>query len=51
MKNFFKGEYVVEYVGELINIKTAIQREDKYSKDRTKGCYMYYFKYKEKRYW
>ena len=51
MKNFLKDEYVIEYAGELIDVKTARQREEEYSKDQSKGCYMYFFKFKERQYW
>ena len=51
MRDFAKGEFVVEYAGELIDIRTAKDREDKYSMDTSKGSFMYYFKYKGKQYW
>ncbi|KAL5240831.1 hypothetical protein ACI65C_008241 [Semiaphis heraclei] len=44
-KDFARGEYVVEYSGELICIQEARKREAIYSQDTTTGCYMYYFKY------
>ena len=51
MKSFLKGDFVVEYSGELIDIRTAKDLETKYSLDASKGCYMYYFKHKGKQYW
>jgi hypothetical protein len=33
----------VEYAGDLINQKTAKEKETDYSKDPDIGCYMYYF--------
>ena len=51
MKNFNKGDYVVEYAGDLIDKGTARVLETSYSMDVTKGCYMYYFKHKGKQYW
>ena len=51
MRNFAKGDFIVEYAGELIDIGTAKNREQEYSMDASKGCYMYYFKFKEKQYW
>ena len=51
MKDFSKGEFVVEYAGDLIDIGTAKDLEAKYSMDTSKGCYMYYFKHKGKQYW
>eukprot|EP00092_Neocalanus_flemingeri_P018244 GFUD01019744.1.p1 GENE.GFUD01019744.1~~GFUD01019744.1.p1 ORF type:complete len:312 (-),score=84.47 GFUD01019744.1:325-1260(-) len=50
VKNFSKGEFVVEYAGDLVDVKTAEDLEAKYSMDTSKGCYMYYFKYKGKQY-
>ena len=51
VKDFSKGEFVVEYAGELINKETGEDREAKYSMDKSKGSYMYYFKHKGKKYW
>jgi len=50
VKSFCKGDFVVEYSGELIDIGTAKDLETKYSLDASKGCYMYYFKHKGKQY-
>ena len=51
-KRFVKGDFVVEYAGDLIEGTTAAKsREKKYAKDSSKGCYMYYFKHKSKQYW
>nr|CAH7769705.1 unnamed protein product [Callosobruchus chinensis] len=44
-RDFLKGEFVVEYSGELIDINEAYKREKKYELDVNTGCYMYYFKY------
>ena len=51
MRDFAKGEFVVEYAGDLIDIGTAKDLEAKYSMDASKGCYMHYFKHKEKQCW
>ena len=48
MRSFSKGEFVVEYAGDLIAIDDAKDRESEYSMDNSKGCYMYYFKHKGK---
>jgi len=45
-----KGEFVVEYAGDIINLEDANNREAEYSRDVTKGCYMYYFKYQDAQY-
>ena len=50
-KPFCKGEFVMEYVGNLIDMKTAKVLEAKYSMDTTTGCYMYYFRTQDKQYW
>jgi len=50
VRDFEKGEFVVEYAGDLIDIENAKDRESKYSMDTSKGCYMYYFKHKGKQY-
>ncbi|XP_045171126.1 N-lysine methyltransferase KMT5A-like [Mercenaria mercenaria] len=49
-KKFLRGDFVVEYSGDLISIPEAKERDAKYSKDPTKGCYMYYFQFKNKKY-
>jgi len=49
-KKLFKGEFVVEYAGELIEHSTAEERENRYAMDISKGCYMYYFKTNGKHY-
>ncbi len=48
---FARGEFVVEYAGDLIDVCEAKQRESDYSLDLSTGCYMYYFKHKGKQYW
>ncbi|KAJ8681167.1 hypothetical protein QAD02_016954 [Eretmocerus hayati] len=49
-KNFAKGEFVVEYKGNLIDHVTAKKLEAKYAKDNNTGCYMYYFQYRNQHY-
>lgn len=48
---FARGEFVVEYLGDLIDQIEAHKREEYYAKDPKFGCYMYYFKYKEQQWW
>lgn len=48
---FAKGEFVVEYIGELIDMQEADCREQLYAKDENTGCYMYYFKHRNQQYW
>lgn len=50
-RNFCRGEFVVEYAGELIDLAEARIREGFYAQDQNKGCYMYYFKHKGQQYW
>lgn len=49
-KSFQKGEFVVEYHGDLLQITDARKREAKYAQDPSTGCYMYYFQYQSKTY-
>ncbi|XP_035524101.1 N-lysine methyltransferase KMT5A-A [Morone saxatilis] len=42
---FRKGEYVVEYHGDLLQITDAKKREAEYALNPATGCYMYYFQY------
>ncbi|XP_068422957.1 lysine methyltransferase 5Ab isoform X2 [Clinocottus analis] len=49
-KIFKKGEFVVEYHGDLLELAAAKIREDQYTQDPQKGCYMYYFQYQTKTY-
>lgn len=44
-KDFRKGDFVVEYSGELIDILDAKDREEMYAQNENAGCYMYYFKH------
>ena len=48
---FEKGEYVVEYHGDLLQITDAKKREAEYAQNPATGCYMYYFQYLCKTYW
>ncbi|XP_057314569.1 N-lysine methyltransferase KMT5A-B-like isoform X2 [Hydractinia symbiolongicarpus] len=45
-----KGDFVCEYVGDLVDVKEARCREAEYEKDPKFGCYMYFFDYKNKKY-
>ncbi|KAM4709608.1 N-lysine methyltransferase KMT5A [Discoglossus pictus] len=49
-RNFQRGEFVVEYHGDLIEITDAKRREAYYAQDSNTGCYMYYFQYLNKTY-
>jgi histone-lysine N-methyltransferase SETD8 len=49
-KAYQKGDFVVEYAGELIDLVAAKEKESEYSQDITKGCYMYYFNHRDKQY-
>lgn len=46
---FKRGDFVVEYAGDLIDQQEARAREKEYTRD-DRGCYMYYFSYKNKHY-
>ncbi|XP_055986294.1 N-lysine methyltransferase KMT5A-like [Sorex fumeus] len=49
-KQFSRGQFIVEYHGDLIEITDAKKREARYAKDPSTGCYMYYFQYLSKTY-
>ena len=48
---FAKGELVCEYSRELISMREAKKREEKYGEDSSIGCYMYYFSHKNSKLW
>lgn len=50
-RHFTKGEFVIEYIGDLITMTEANRREQLYAKDENTGCYMYYFKHKNQQHW
>lgn len=50
-RRFARGEFVIEYIGDLIDMTEANRREQVYAKDENTGCYMYYFKHKSQQYW
>ena len=50
-KNLEFGQYVIEYTGELIDLKEAGKREEVYAADENIGCYMYYFNHRNTTYW
>ncbi|XP_061387537.1 histone-lysine N-methyltransferase Set8 [Musca vetustissima] len=49
-RRFQRGEFVIEYVGDLISTAEAAEREKRYALDENAGCYMYYFKHKNQQY-
>ncbi|XP_070514527.1 histone-lysine N-methyltransferase set-1 isoform X2 [Cardiocondyla obscurior] len=49
-RTFAKGEFVVEYIGELISQVEAKEREEIYAQDQNTGCYMYYFQHRNQQY-
>lgn len=51
MRMFNRGDFVVEYSGDLIDMQEARGRELKYAQDQNTGCYMYYFKHRNIQYW
>lgn len=50
-RSFAKGEFVVEYIGDLITVAEAKEREQIYAEDDNTGCYMYYFKHQNVQHW
>ncbi|CAK9293209.1 unnamed protein product [Gordionus sp. m RMFG-2023] len=49
-KKFYRGDFIVEYAGDLIDLKEAKLRDTRYKLDRNIGCYMYYFEVAGKHY-
>lgn len=47
---FGRGQFVVEYAGELVGVAEARERERLYAQDPTAGCYMYYFRHGDQQY-
>uniref|UniRef100_A0A672JTX5 [histone H4]-lysine(20) N-methyltransferase n=1 Tax=Salarias fasciatus TaxID=181472 RepID=A0A672JTX5_SALFA len=50
VSGFRKGDFVVEYHGDLLDLTEAKKREAEYAQDPQTGCYMYYFQYQSKTY-
>lgn len=50
-RKFSRGQFVVEYAGELVGLQEAREREYKYAQDPEAGCYMYYFRLQDQQYW
>ena len=50
-KDFQRKEFVCEYAGEFLDLKEAKKRERVYKQDQSVGCFMYYFDFKDKKYW
>ncbi|GBP65921.1 hypothetical protein EVAR_89414_1 [Eumeta japonica] len=46
---FHRGQFVVEYAGELVGVAEAREREARYALTGA-GCYMYYFKHNDQQY-
>uniref|UniRef100_A0A8C9LMU8 N-lysine methyltransferase KMT5A n=1 Tax=Piliocolobus tephrosceles TaxID=591936 RepID=A0A8C9LMU8_9PRIM len=49
-KQFSRGDFVVEYQGDLMEITDTKIQEALYAQDPSTGCYMYYFQYLSKIY-
>ncbi|XP_043290143.1 histone-lysine N-methyltransferase PR-Set7 [Venturia canescens] len=49
-RTFNKGEFVIEYIGDLVDQVTAKKREAIYAQDQNTGCYMYYFQHRGQQY-
>ncbi|KAA0716382.1 N-lysine methyltransferase KMT5A-A [Triplophysa tibetana] len=47
---FQRGQFVVEYHGDLLEIEDAKEKESQYAQDPTTGCYMFYYRYLDKSY-
>jgi len=42
-KEFQKGDFVVEYAGDIVSWEEAGKREEEYANNPQVGCYMYYY--------
>ncbi|CAG5044277.1 unnamed protein product [Parnassius apollo] len=49
-RHFGRGQFVVEYAGELVGVAEARERERRYAQDPEAGCYMYYFRHGDQQY-
>ncbi|KOB78637.1 Histone-lysine n-methyltransferase, partial [Operophtera brumata] len=49
-RQFGRGQFVVEYAGELVGTAEAREREYMYAQDPEAGCYMYYFRHGDQQY-
>ena len=49
-RKFSKGDFVVEYAGDLVSEAEALAREARYKADPRKGSFMYFFEHKGKPY-
>jgi len=49
-QEFNKGDFIMEYRGDLINSEEAVKRESLYEKSGA-GCFMYYFVHSGKTMW
>ena len=49
LKYIKRKEFVCEYAGKLLDSVTAKHKEETYSKDSSKGCFMYFFEDKGKK--
>jgi len=49
-KDLKRGDFVVEYSGDLMSLEEGKEKEEEYSEDAEIGCYIYYFSFKGKRY-
>ena len=50
-QSFVEGDFLLEYFGELVTDYQTAKRLDYIYKEADLGCFMYYFKYKEKIMW
>lgn len=52
-RSYREGEFICEYEGDLLSHKDALKREQEYLKHcgETYKGYMYYFSFKNKKYW
>jgi len=50
-RDFFKGQFVVEYSGTLLTHRQATAKAEEYRQQPSVGCYMMFFRFKDKPCW
>jgi len=48
---FVKGQFVMEYGGQLLDAKRAKNKEQMYEQDSDIGCFMFYFEHRGRKLW
>ena len=46
-QDFFLNDLIVEYAGELLSLREALERETQYTNNSETGSYMYFFRFNQ----